>query len=698
MPGSQDLFFSDDAASTDFNNSREEKWKIIIADDEEEVHNLTKMVMEDYTFDDKGVRFLSAFSGEQTLELLRENPDTALLLLDVVMEEENTGLKLVEYIRNNLKNSFVRIILRTGQPGQAPEKKVIREYDINDYKSKIELTSQKLFTAVTSSLRSYKDLRNIEKYSISLKQLVQASRQLFEIQSLGEFALTVLQQIPLTLDPGKAHDTAEFAGFFLKELSEGQFEIIVSTDPRHAPGSINREAEPFPSLFPFIEKLDKENDLLSSDNFFLAYFPLPHEQNHYLYCRCPFALDNTQKELLHLFANNVMMALDNIYLVAGLEQARDQARESYRLKSEFLAIMSHEIRTPLTSMLGFSDLLGKNEELAPNNRKMAEMIYQSGKRLLQILTDVLELSVLEAGKQKTELKLFSIEQLIDDIYVLLKPNFTRKNIEFLTEKLKGVMIISDPQKIRQILYNLMGNAVKFTEEGAVTLLLTITDEEYIFEVKDTGIGIQPEHESTIYEMFRQIENADSRKYGGIGLGLTICQKMVHSLSGKIWFQSNHPKGTSFYFSLPRDKEQEQQSRAEYLRFASPVPSSSGAKQIFLAEDETTNAQLIKTIIESKTPYQIKIFHNGKELLEKLKKNSLVDLVILDIQMPVLDGKDTLKLLKDFAPHIPVIALSAYSPEESKHEFLSLGFNDYLAKPIEPDDFIQAINRSLKKTD
>ena len=698
MPDSQDLFYSDDLSSGKTERVIGEKWKIIIADDEEEVHNLTKMVMEDYTFDDKGVTFLSAFSGEQTLELLSQNPDTALLLLDVVMEEENTGLKLVEYIRNNLKNSFVRIILRTGQPGQAPEKKVIREYDINDYKSKIELTSQKLFTAVTSSLRSYKDLRSIEKYSISLKQLVQSSRQLFEIQSLSEFALTVLNQITLALDPARTHLPGEFRGVFLKELSEGQLVIIASTTSEHTPGPINMDAEPFPSLMPLIQDLNKENDLLLTDNFFLAYFPLPHDQNHYLYCQCPFKLDNTQQELLHLFTNNIMMALDNIYLVAGLEEARDQARESYRLKSEFLAIMSHEIRTPLTSMLGFSDLLSKSGELDPNNRKMAEMIYQSGKRLLQILTDVLELSVLEAGKQKTELKLFSIEQLIDDIFILLKTNFNRKNIEFLTEKLKGVMIVSDPQKIRQILYNLIGNALKFTEEGTVTLLLTITDEEYIFEIKDTGIGIQAEHESAIYEMFRQIEKADSRKYGGIGLGLTICQKMVHSLSGKIWFQSNSPSGTSFFFSLPRDKEQEQKSRAEYLRFASPVPPSTGTKQIYLAEDESTNAQLIKTIIESKTPYQIEIFNNGKELLEKLESNPLVHLIILDIQMPVLDGKDTLKLLTNTAPLIPVIALSAYSTVENKQDFLNLGFVDYLAKPIEPDEFIQAINRSLEKKD
>ncbi len=159
-------------------------WKIIIADDEEEVHNMTRMVLGDYSFEERGLKFLSAYSGGQTLQLIQEHPDTAVILLDVVMETDDSGLEVVRHIRQNIKNKFVRIILRTGQPGKAPENHVIKKYDINDYKEKTELTAQKLYTTITASLRAYQDLRTIEQNRRGLEQIIEASANLFEAQSL----------------------------------------------------------------------------------------------------------------------------------------------------------------------------------------------------------------------------------------------------------------------------------------------------------------------------------------------------------------------------------------------------------------------------------------------------------------------------------------------------------------------------------
>ena len=149
-----------------------ESWKLIIADDEEEIHTVTQMVLEDTVFENKKIQFISAFSGAETIRLITENPDTAVILLDVVMETDDAGLKVARYIREDLKNNLVRIILRTGQPGQAPERKVITEYDINDYKEKTELTAQKLYTAVLSSLRSYRDLNIIEMNKVNLEAII----------------------------------------------------------------------------------------------------------------------------------------------------------------------------------------------------------------------------------------------------------------------------------------------------------------------------------------------------------------------------------------------------------------------------------------------------------------------------------------------------------------------------------------------
>ena len=170
-------------------------WKILIVDDEEEVHSVTRMVLEDFSFAGMGVRFLSAYSSAEAVELLKQHDNIALVFLDVVMEAEDAGLRLVKYIRNDLKNHLLRIILRTGQPGKAPESKVIVEYDINDYKEKTELTAQKLQTTVVAALRSYRDLLTIEMNKNSLEKIIQASPEIFRLQSLQNFASSVLTQL-----------------------------------------------------------------------------------------------------------------------------------------------------------------------------------------------------------------------------------------------------------------------------------------------------------------------------------------------------------------------------------------------------------------------------------------------------------------------------------------------------------------------
>ncbi len=176
-------------------------WKVLIADDDPEIHTITKMVLGDCSFDGRPIAFLSAYSGEETCRLMRENDDVAMILLDVVMETDTAGLDAVRSIRNDIGNRFVRIVLRTGQPGQAPERQVITDYDINDYKEKTELTSNKLFTTVAAAFRSYRDIRKIEKSRRGLERIIQASSNLFELQSLNHFVGGVLSQVASLLNP-----------------------------------------------------------------------------------------------------------------------------------------------------------------------------------------------------------------------------------------------------------------------------------------------------------------------------------------------------------------------------------------------------------------------------------------------------------------------------------------------------------------
>jgi CheY-like chemotaxis protein len=213
---------------------KKKTWKIIIADDESEVHGVTRMVLGDYVFEGRSLEFLSAYSAHETKTLLEKNPDTAIILLDVVMETDDAGLRLAQWIRQDLNNSFVRIVLRTGQPGKAPEKRVIIDYDINEYKEKTELTVQKLFTTITSALRSYRDLRIIEKSRIGLEQIIKSSAHLFEHQPLKNFAKGVLTQLISILKLDENSVYVQLSGFSaINDKSDGEDFIILAATGKY---------------------------------------------------------------------------------------------------------------------------------------------------------------------------------------------------------------------------------------------------------------------------------------------------------------------------------------------------------------------------------------------------------------------------------------------------------------------------------
>ncbi len=255
-------------------------------------------------------------------------------------------------------------------------------------------------------------------------------------------------------------------------------------------------------------------------------------------------LEKSYKEL-----NDVQKELETSN--SDLENALLKAEEVNVLKSEFLAMMSHELRTPLSGMLGFSDLLSKDASLTKKQKAHVEFINKSGKRLLNVLSDLLEISVIEAGKVIVEISEFDIELVIDDIYILLTEKFKESNIEFIKDISVEKQIRSDQSRIRQILFNLIGNAVKFTEIGSVKVRVRDDEKNYIFTVEDTGIGIDDEQIKFIFDMFKQVEGAFNRKYQGTGLGLAICKRLVEALNGNIWVRSNLNHGSRFYFTIPK---------------------------------------------------------------------------------------------------------------------------------------------------
>ena len=233
-----------------------------------------------------------------------------------------------------------------------------------------------------------------------------------------------------------------------------------------------------------------------------------------------------------------------------LKESYCKLEEANGLKDEFLSIMSHELRTPLHAMLGFSQLMAMDNNLEEKHRKYVNIIYSSGEKLLKVLSDLIELSIMEAGGRKCDYSTFRIDSIIKDTFILLKDQFEQKNVEFIKNIYIDDVIYSDPIKLRQVLLNIVGNAIKFTESGKVEIKIVIEKECFLFEVSDTGIGIAEENLDIIFEKFRQEESGKTRKFGGAGLGLALSKKLVESLKGKIWVKSKKGFGSSFFFSIP----------------------------------------------------------------------------------------------------------------------------------------------------
>jgi len=297
-----------------------EKWKLLIVDDEEEVHNVTKFLLKNKQFDGKGISLISAFSGEQGKRVIETEPDIAVILLDVVMEREDAGLQLVKHIRDVLKNRAVGIVLRTGQPGQAPEEKVITEFDINDYKEKTELTAQKLWTTIISALRSYRDIKTIETNKLGLERIIQNSASIFQLQSMKNFADTVLTQLGdlLNLDEKSVYNSC----FAFKD-SENKIHFLACNDNKLGkslpPNIISSEIVKKYTLDCFYRKTTSYND-----TFFTEYFKSKSGVEIVIYFNGLKKIDQWDRYLIEIFWSNVCIAFENIFLCQEIESTQKE--------------------------------------------------------------------------------------------------------------------------------------------------------------------------------------------------------------------------------------------------------------------------------------------------------------------------------------------------------------------------------------
>lgn len=308
------LIFADEAQTPEV--SVKEHWNVLIVDDEPDVHTTTKLVLSDFEFEGKGLNFISAYSANEAKAFLNDRKDLSIVLLDVVMESNHAGLHLANYIRNELKNRFIRIILRTGQPGEAPERKVIAEYDINDYKNKAELTSQQLFTCIYSALRSYRDLMIIDKNREGLKQIIDSTANLFKRHNVEQLAQGVLTQVVSLLGLENSY-YLRTSGFTAEQIDDDDFTIIAATGRFEAcRGDSMEECKPIPhDVIPYLKEAVKSKTSGFFDNHYIGYFPTMKDKIHLLFVEdCRDNNGSAIESLLTIFNHNAGIAFDNVVL------------------------------------------------------------------------------------------------------------------------------------------------------------------------------------------------------------------------------------------------------------------------------------------------------------------------------------------------------------------------------------------------
>lgn len=376
----------------------------------------------------------------------------------------------------------------------------------------------------------------------------------------------------------------------------------------------------------------------------------------------------------------------------ALRKEKEKAELAAITKTSFLANMSHEIRTPMNAILGFTEVL-LSDELEKNHRTHLETVKSSAKSLLRLLNDILNTAKLEKGAVELEEMDFSLFKLIAELKSTLGISTRKKNLEFeviqgpdLPEFYKG-----DSLRIRQILMNLIGNAVKFTDNGKVSLKITREDKKLHFAVQDTGIGIQPDRLDKIFEPFTQADISTTRRFGGTGLGTTICKQLTELMGGKIWAESILGKGSTFHVLLPLEEGKHRQENKIQAGIKLP------ALKILVVDDVEKNTELVSLLLQN-LGHKVESSYNGEDAVKKVTTESF-DLVLMDVQMPGLDGRQATRVIRmheiqENVSRTPILALTASVFEEDKNAAAAAGMDGFVSKPVEMDQMIAEIARVL----
>ncbi len=553
------------------------RWKVAVIDDEPAVHDGTRFALSDYRLNGQSLEILSAYSAAEGRQLMRNHPDVAVVLLDVIMESDIAGLDLVEFIRKDLKNDTVRIILRTGQPGQAPERRVIVDYDINDYKAKTELTADKLFTAMTAALRSHQQLQRMIETRRGLEIIIEAASTLFDFKSMQRLAEGVLTQIASLLnvdcagilvlrEPQNAHES------FSVLAGSGCYSRFIGTD-------VSKIIEH--DLRHLVEEAFTRRRHEFSSRRSVLYIKTLSEREVVVVLEAARHLSETDRALVEIFCSRLSIAFDNVILYEQLqrsnlnleervsERTQDLTNANRRLaaqwarlrqantfKSEILGTVAHDLKNPLGVILGRTEILKEMIAAAGaldgNVQAQIGYIREAANRLTEMVDDLVADAMADALNITIRREPVDLAVLVEEVAEANRPLASRKAQTIAVAAPPDHAAMCDVDRIREAIDNLVSNAVKYSPiGGAIDLLVARDADGIVVEVRDQGAGLSPEDISRLFGRFQRLSAKPTAGETSTGLGLSIVKRIVDLHGGRIAVESTGPgKGATFKMTLP----------------------------------------------------------------------------------------------------------------------------------------------------
>jgi signal transduction histidine kinase len=564
----------DSGRAPETSNAR--RWKVAVIDDDQAVHEGTRFALSDYNLNGQTLEILSAYSAAEGRTLMRAHPDIAAVLLDVIMETDAAGLDLVEFIRNEIKNETVRIILRTGQPGQAPERRVIVDYDINDYKAKTELTADKLFTSLTAALRSYQQLERMVQTRRGLEIIIDAASTLYDFKSMQRLAEGVLTQIASLLN-------VDCAGILV--LRDGgatgdNFSVLAGSGCYSrftgAAGSTALE----PDLRQMVEAAFQRRKHEFADHRSVLYVRTGSGREVVVLLQAERELSDTDRSLVEIFGSRLSIAFDNVILYQQLNEANTQLEDrvaqrtralmqaNRRLsaqwlrlqrangfKNEILGTVAHDLKNPLGVILGRTEML--TELIGAGSSKesitaQVEHIRDATKRLTSMVDHLISDAMADAFDITIRREPVDIAALVSEVAEANKPSAMNKQQVIAVSAPPERFTMCDSDRMREAIDNLISNAIKYSPIGGkIALLVTHDDAHTVIRVTDEGAGLSPEDLGRLFGRFQRLSAKPTAGESSTGLGLSIVKRIIDMHGGKVIADSAGPgQGSTFAIVLP----------------------------------------------------------------------------------------------------------------------------------------------------